>query len=58
MAKGERQAPEGTRIERKLILIDGRRLAELMIEHDIGVGTARAFTFKKLDLDYFDEDGC
>lgn len=46
-----------TRIERKIVLIDGRRLAELMIDHDIGVTTARAFTVKKVDLDYFDEEG-
>jgi len=27
-----------------------------MIEHDVGVATARAFVVKKLDLDYFDEE--
>jgi restriction system protein len=46
-----------SRIERKIVLIDGRRLAELMIDHDIGVATSRTFTVKRLDLDYFDEDG-
>jgi restriction system protein len=43
-----------SRIERKIVLIDGRRLAELMIEHDIGVSTARSFVVKKLDFDYFE----
>ena len=43
-------------IERKIVLIDGRRLAELMIDHDIGVATARTYTIKRLDLDYFVED--
>lgn len=45
------------RIERKIVLIDGRQLAELMIEHGVGVATARTFVVKKLDQDYFDEEG-
>lgn len=45
-----------TRIERKIVLIDGRQLAQLMIDHDIGVATARSFVVKKVDLDYFDEE--
>jgi restriction system protein len=44
------------RIERKIVLIDGRQLAELMIEHGVGVATARTFVVKKLDLDYFEEE--
>ncbi|WP_227254675.1 restriction endonuclease [Frigoriglobus tundricola] len=44
------------RIERKIVLIDGRQLAELMIEHGVGVATARTFVLKKLDLDYFEDD--
>jgi restriction system protein len=44
------------RIERKIVLIDGRRLAQLMIDHDIGVATARAYVVKKLDQDYFEEE--
>jgi restriction system protein len=46
-----------TRIERKIVLIDGRRLAQLMIDHDIGVATARTYVVKKLDSDYFGEEG-
>jgi restriction system protein len=46
------------RIDRKIVLIDGGMLAELMIEHDIGVATARSYVVKKLDFDYFDgEEG-
>lgn len=46
------------RIERKIVLIDGQMLAELMIEHDIGVATARSYVVKKLDFDYFEgEEG-
>lgn len=44
------------RIERKIVLIGGRQLAELMIEHGVGVATARTFVLKKLDLDYFEDD--
>jgi restriction system protein len=44
-------------IERKIVLIDGQRLAQLMIDHGIGVAVAREYVVKKLDQDYFDEDG-
>jgi restriction system protein len=40
----------------RVILIDGRRLAELMIEHGVGVRLNRAIEFKKIDEDYFDEN--
>ncbi|MCL4203570.1 MAG: restriction endonuclease [Pirellulaceae bacterium] len=43
-------------IERKIVLIGGRQLAQLMIDHDIGVATARTYVVKKLDLDYFTEE--
>ena len=47
-----------TRIERKIVLIDGIRLAELMIDYGIGVETAQTYVIKKLDSDYFsDEEG-
>ena len=46
------------RIERKIVLIDGIRLAELMIDHGIGVSTTHTYVIKKVDLDYFaDEEG-
>lgn len=37
----------------KIRLIDGAQLAELMIEHNLGVTTIRNYEVKKLDLDYF-----
>lgn len=40
---------------KKIILIDGTRLAELMIEHDLGVKLEYKYELKKLDSDYFDE---
>jgi restriction system protein len=41
------------RVERKIVLIDGQQLAQLMIEFNVGVATARTFTVKKIDTDYF-----
>ena len=42
-------------LHNKVILVDGRRLAELMIEHGIGVAEEHAYSIKKIDSDYFDE---
>jgi restriction system protein len=42
-------------LHQKLVLIDGRRLAELMIEHNIGVAPEQPFIIKKVDSDYFEE---
>lgn len=43
-------------IDKKIVLIDGEQLAQLMIDHDVGVATARTYMVKKMDLDYFDEE--
>jgi restriction system protein len=40
----------------KIILIDGEQLAQLMIDHDIGVTEESRYIIKKIDLDYFSED--
>jgi restriction system protein len=42
-------------IDTKIVLIDGKQLAELMIEHDVGVSLQAAYTVKRLDADYFSE---
>jgi restriction system protein len=34
--------------------IDGRRLASLMIEHNVGLAPAKTYTLKRMDQDYFD----
>ncbi|MCG3119227.1 MAG: Mrr restriction system protein [bacterium] len=44
------------RIEKKIVLIDGEQLAQLMIEHGIGVTEIASYIVKKIDLDYFDEE--
>lgn len=40
----------------RIVLIDGARLAELMIEHDLGVSVAASYQLKRLDTDFFAED--
>ena len=42
--------------DKKVILIEGARLAALMIEHNLGVPTAQTFALKRLDTDFFEED--
>lgn len=42
-------------IEKKIVLIDGPLLANLMIEHNVGVSVEAAYEVKKVDLDYFGE---
>ena len=45
-----------SRIPQRVILIDGRRLTELMVEHGVGVRSGRVLEFKRLDEDFFSED--
>ena len=40
-------------IEKKIVLIDGRTLSELMIQHNVGVGVEAVYQVKKIDADYF-----
>lgn len=42
-----------SRIDTKIILIDGLRLARLMFDHGIGVTTASSYDVKRIDSDYF-----
>ena len=44
------------RIGKKVVLIDGERLADLMIDYGIGVTEVTRYEVKKLDLDYFGEE--
>ncbi len=43
-------------LSQRIILIDGRHLADLMIEHGVGVRVSRAIEFKRLDEDFFSEE--
>lgn len=42
--------------ERHIILIDGQKLAQLMIEHDFGVSTEYVYKVKKIDSDLFEDE--
>jgi len=42
------------RIETRIVLIDGPRLAELMMDFGIGVTQEATYSVKKLDADYFE----
>jgi restriction system protein len=44
------------KIQEKVILIDGPRLADLLVEHGVGVSTVATYEIKKIDSDYFGED--
>jgi len=43
-------------IDPKVILIDGRMLAELMIDHGLGTTTTASYQIKRVDSDYFAEE--
>jgi restriction system protein len=45
-----------TRIEKKIILIDGEKLAQLMMEHGVGVTEVARYPVMKVDQDYFGEE--
>lgn len=40
----------------KIILINGRQLAEYMFDHDLGVTTTLILALKKIDSDFFEEE--
>jgi restriction system protein len=44
------------RSSKRIILINGHQLAQLMIEHDVGVSTVETHEIKRVDSDYFIED--
>lgn len=37
----------------RVILVDGKQLAELMIDHDVGVTVETTYRIRRVDLDYF-----
>ena len=49
------KAPFG-KTDKKVVLIDGLTLAELMIDHDLGVTPVKTFAVKRIDSDYFEEE--
>ena len=45
-----------SRIDTKVVLIDGKQLAGLMIDFDVGVSAAASYVVKRIDSDYFEEN--
>jgi restriction system protein len=43
-------------LPQRVVLIDGARLAELMIEHGVGVRVSRTIAVKRLDEDFFADE--
>ena len=48
------QADDFAKSVERIVLVDGRKLANLMIDHEVGV-TLRSLRVPKLDSDYFEE---
>jgi restriction system protein len=44
-----------SRINSKIVLINGETLAQLMIDHNVGVSSVSSYEIKKIDSDYFTE---
>ncbi len=42
--------------ETKIVLIDGAKLAQYMIDYNLGVSIQNTYEIKKIDSDYFEED--
>lgn len=44
------------KIEKRIVLIDGEQLVQLMIEYGVGVKDVHTYVVKSVDLDYFGEE--
>lgn len=56
-AEFTREAREFTNmIEARIVLIDGPRLAKLMVDHGVGVSVAGEYVVHRIDSDYFSEE--
>ena len=42
-----------TLTDRRIVLVDGRRMSELMLKHGIGVSTKQTFVIQRMDEDFF-----
>jgi restriction system protein len=43
-------------IEKRVVLIDGPTLADLMIEHSVGVTRIQSYNLDRIDDDYYGEE--
>lgn len=51
----EGAADYASNIENRVILVDGKELSNLMIDHGVGVSAAATYNIHRIDSDYFDE---
>ncbi|MFL1464333.1 restriction endonuclease [Roseococcus sp. DSY-14] len=54
--EGARRAAERLSTQRRLVLIDGDELSQLMIEHGVGVRTVESLRIQRVDLSPYEED--
>ena len=40
----------------KMVLVDGEKLAQYMIDYNLGVSIQNTYEIKKIDTDYFEDD--
>jgi len=45
-----------TKTSKSVILIDGNKLAKLMVDYDVGVATDKTYKIKRIDTDFFEEE--
>lgn len=45
-----------SKIGSKIVLINGEQLAQLMIDHNVGVSVSTSYEIKRIDSDYFSEE--
>jgi restriction system protein len=45
-----------SKIGSKIVLINGEQLAQLMIDHNVGVSVSTTYEIKRIDSDYFSEE--
>ncbi len=45
-----------SQMDTKIVLIDGEKLSELMIDYNLGVSVQNTYEIKKIDSDYFEEE--
>ncbi|MBN4076527.1 restriction endonuclease [Gemmatimonas aurantiaca] len=44
-----------SKIDNNIVLIDGKTLADLMVDHNVGVSVLTKYEVKRIDIDYFEE---
>jgi len=44
-----------SKIEQRVVLLDGNQLGEYMLDHNIGVTIDKVYEIKKMNFDYFEE---